>query len=179
MAGLGRKVFTRERATVADVQGYLMDQANMVFASASARDAAIPSAQATDGMVVFLKDQQVYEERINGAWRARPSNNAGTSGVLAGTAPPAGTYLREKTFFSSVVLNANGDGSVIYPVGAFANGVTAVEVQHVSQGGAPSNNLTFRAWNVGLASCNVRCYGPTGAVFGGTGVAAAGTIKGW
>lgn len=41
MAGAGRKIWTRERLTVADVQNYLMDQVVMRFASAAARGTAI------------------------------------------------------------------------------------------------------------------------------------------
>jgi hypothetical protein len=62
MAGLGRKVFTAgEVLTAANVQGYLMDQAVMVFASSAARSSAIPTP--TAGMVSYLSDTsalQVY-----------------------------------------------------------------------------------------------------------------------
>ena len=55
MAGLGRKIFTAgEVLTAGNVQGYLMDQAIMVFADDTARDTAIPSP--TDGMFVYLSD---------------------------------------------------------------------------------------------------------------------------
>jgi hypothetical protein len=68
MAGLGRKVFTRERATVSDVQGYLMDQSVMVFASAGARTTAIPSSQASEGMVTYLKDVDRLDFYNGSAW---------------------------------------------------------------------------------------------------------------
>lgn len=54
MAGLGRKLFTRQTLASADVQNYLMDQAVMRFASAAARAAAIPGP--TEGMVTYLDD---------------------------------------------------------------------------------------------------------------------------
>ena len=69
MAGAGRKIFTRERATVSDVQNFLMDQAVMVFPSASVRGTAIAAPSA--GMVSYLADTKVYSDYVNGAWRGR------------------------------------------------------------------------------------------------------------
>lgn len=66
MAGLGRKVFTRETLSSADVNGYLMDQVVMAFASAAARTAAIPAP--TDGMVTYLADVDRLDVYYNGAW---------------------------------------------------------------------------------------------------------------
>ena len=52
MAGLGRKTFSSgEVLTAANVQGYLMDQAVMVFAGTAARGSAIPTPSA--GMVAY------------------------------------------------------------------------------------------------------------------------------
>ena len=62
MAGLGRKVFeANEVLTAADVNGYLMDQAVMVFDDSTARNSAIGTP--TEGMVAYTKDNdslQVY-----------------------------------------------------------------------------------------------------------------------
>ena len=55
MAGLGRKVFSAgEVLTAANVNGYLMDQAVMVFDDATARSSAIGTP--TAGMVSYLVD---------------------------------------------------------------------------------------------------------------------------
>ncbi len=55
MAGLGKKTFTAGAVlTASDVNGYLMEQSVMVFASAAARSSAIPSPSA--GMVTYLTD---------------------------------------------------------------------------------------------------------------------------
>jgi hypothetical protein len=55
MAGLGRKVFSAgEVLAAADVNGYLMDQAVMVFDDSAARASAIPSP--SEGMLSYLKD---------------------------------------------------------------------------------------------------------------------------
>jgi hypothetical protein len=55
MAGLGRKVFSAgEVLAAADVNGYLMDQAVMVFVDSDARASAIPSP--SQGMLSYLTD---------------------------------------------------------------------------------------------------------------------------
>jgi hypothetical protein len=100
--------------------------------------------------------------------------NAGVSGVAGGSAPTTGAALKFKTQTASITLNANGDGTVIYPGGAFATGVLYVAATHYGPGATPpSNDLEFVPWNAGLTTCNVRCYQPSGAVFGGTGVVAS------
>lgn len=60
MAGLGRKVFTAgEVLEASEVNGYLMDQAVMVFANSAARTAAIASP--SEGMVTYLQDVNALE----------------------------------------------------------------------------------------------------------------------
>jgi hypothetical protein len=55
MAGQGKKTFTAgDTLTASQVNDYLMDQSVMRFASAAARNAAIPSP--TEGMVCYLDD---------------------------------------------------------------------------------------------------------------------------
>lgn len=75
MAGLGRKVFTRERATVSDVQGYLMDQTVMSFASVSARNAAIPAPW--NSARTFQTDTGTETVYFGGAWRKAGSRRNG------------------------------------------------------------------------------------------------------
>ena len=54
MAGLGFKTFADGDVLLAsEVQGYIQDQMIMVFANATARDAAITSP--AEGMFAFLK----------------------------------------------------------------------------------------------------------------------------
>ena len=58
MAGLGRKTFNSgDVLNAADVQGYLMDQAVMVFAGTAARGSAIPTPSA--GMVAYSTATQL------------------------------------------------------------------------------------------------------------------------
>lgn len=69
MAGLGRKTFTAgEVLTAANVQGYLMDQAVMVFAGTAARTSAV--ATATTGMVSVLTGASTLIDYYNGTgWK--------------------------------------------------------------------------------------------------------------
>lgn len=106
MAGLGRKIFTRERATVADVQGYLMDQTVMQFGSPSLRNSKIPTPD--NGMIAFLQDQRVLSAaKADRSWEvlAGPAFFATSGGGgTVGTSPtvpanpcrtpslPAGVY---------------------------------------------------------------------------------------
>lgn len=67
MSGLGRKVFTAgEVLTAANVQGYLQDQAVMVFAGTAARGSAIGTA--TEGMVTYLADSNEITVYDGSAW---------------------------------------------------------------------------------------------------------------
>lgn len=103
--------------------------------------------------------------------------NAGTTGAISGTAPAAGTAMKVKTHYASVVLNANGDGTITYPGGAFSSALLSLSVTHYSPSTAPSNNLEFVPWNSTLTSTSVRCYFGT-ATFGSTGVACSLTAIG-
>lgn len=91
MAGLGRKVFTAgEVLTAAAVQGFLMDQAVMVFASSAARSSAIPTPD--EGMFTFLKDTDQFQYWTGSAYEnVSVSISGGTAGqayVSNGTAAP-------------------------------------------------------------------------------------------
>lgn len=67
MAGLGRKVWApNDVLAAADVNGYLMDQSVMYFASAAARSAAIPTPDA--GMHTYRADGTVVEVYNGTAW---------------------------------------------------------------------------------------------------------------
>lgn len=69
MAGLGRKVFTAgEVLTAANVQGYLQDQAVMVFAGTAARGSALGTAVVSEGMVTYLTDLNEIDVYTGAAW---------------------------------------------------------------------------------------------------------------
>jgi len=69
MAGAGYRTFgAGEVLTAANVQTYLMDQAIPVFASSTARDAAITSP--SEGQHCFLKDTDAFQYYTGSAWVA-------------------------------------------------------------------------------------------------------------
>jgi len=69
MAGAGYRTFSAgEVLTAANVQTYLMDQAIPVFASSTARDAAITSP--SEGQFAFLKDTDAFQVYTGSAWVA-------------------------------------------------------------------------------------------------------------
>jgi len=81
MAGLGRKEFeANDVLTAADVQGYLMDQAVMVFDDSTARDSAIGTP--TEGMIAYLKDTDDLQKYTT-AWES-VSNPGDITAVTAG-----------------------------------------------------------------------------------------------
>ena len=72
MAGLGAKLFTAfSKLTAAQVNGYLMDQTIMRFASTAARDAAFGGAgepTLAEGMTCYLDDTNVVQSYNGSAW---------------------------------------------------------------------------------------------------------------
>ena len=70
MAGLGRKAFVAgEVLTAVNVQGYLMDQTVMVFASSAARSSAIGTA-VSEGMMSYLADTNEVTVYDGTAWQS-------------------------------------------------------------------------------------------------------------
>jgi hypothetical protein len=68
MAGLGKKTWNAlDVLTAADMNGYLMDQAVMKFASAAARSSAIGTGVSA-GMVSFRSDGTAWEGYNGSAW---------------------------------------------------------------------------------------------------------------
>jgi hypothetical protein len=87
MAGLGRKVFEAlDVLTAADVNGYFMDQAVMVFADSAARTAAIGTP--SQGMVAYLQDTSTLQ--VYGTAWADVSSPGDITAVTAGTALTGG-----------------------------------------------------------------------------------------
>lgn len=79
MAGLGYKIFTAgEVLTAANVNGYLMEQAIMVFADSAARGSAIGTP--TEGMATYLKDTNTLELYDGSSWFSADSEIPSQSG---------------------------------------------------------------------------------------------------
>lgn len=124
MAGKGRKIWTRETLSSADVQDYLMDQAVMTFPSAAARDVAIPAP--TEGMHCFLDDADLTQVFRAGAWGplgvATRVAQTGQVNSIAANRP-----LIVQAFTAVVTTNAGGNSSVAFPQ-AFPNGVLTIQL---------------------------------------------------
>ena len=76
MAGAGYRTFSAgEVLTAANVQTYFMDQAIPVFASSTARDAAITSP--AEGQHCFLKDTDAFQYYTGSAWIAAGGASVG------------------------------------------------------------------------------------------------------
>ena len=77
MAGLGRKVFSAgDVLTAAQVQGYLQDQAVMVFSGTAARATAISSP--SEGMFTYLTDTNALQYYDGSTWKAFTSGGGST-----------------------------------------------------------------------------------------------------
>jgi hypothetical protein len=79
VSGLGRKVFVAgEILQAAEVNGYLMDQAIMVFDNDGARGSAIPSP--TQGMFAYLKSDSTLYTYDGSNWLPFQSGGGGGAG---------------------------------------------------------------------------------------------------
>lgn len=89
--GLGRKVFTRERLTSADVNGYLMGQSVMSFPTTAVRDADLPLAQVEAGMVCYIEDlDRHYRGSADGGpWKVLAPKHWGSFSGNYSTLPTA------------------------------------------------------------------------------------------
>ena len=93
MAGAGRRTFVPgEVLTASNVNSYLMDQAVMVFANATARDVALGTAVVSRGMVSYLGNTNALSFYDGAAWRTLGSVSGlpvvagGTGGTTVATA---------------------------------------------------------------------------------------------
>lgn len=98
----GRKVFTREVLASADVQGFLMDQTVMRFATSNARSAAIPAP--VKNTLTILDTARLMERYDGSAWR-----------IHAGVPAFASLALRDAYF--AAPNNAPTQGSTCLCVG--------------------------------------------------------------
>ena len=113
-AGLGFKTFTSgEVLTAADTNGYLM-QGILVFASASARNAAITSPQ--EGQFCFLKDTNSTEYYDGAAWVSGVEGDI--SGVTAGTGISGGGTSGTVTVTNSMATAITTKGDLVPGTGS-------------------------------------------------------------
>jgi hypothetical protein len=182
MAGLGARLFPAfSKLTSAQVNGYLMDQTIMRFASTAARDAAFGgSGEPTlaEGMTCYLDDTNMLQSyngtawidiasstERNGLWRVSPTTVAGT-GVTLNT---NGTV----SFTGSSTVSLNGcftskytNYKIIIDSGTASSGGTEIRLRGRSAG---SDTLGSAYYFSGLGYTSV----------GGTSNVAANGGSGW
>jgi len=113
-AGLGFKTFVSgEVLTAADTNGYLM-QGILVFASASARNAAITSPQ--EGQYCYLKDTNSTEYYDGAAWVSGVEGDI--SGVTAGTGISGGGTSGTVTVTNSMATAITTKGDLVPGTGS-------------------------------------------------------------
>ena len=127
MAGLGRKTFVAgDVLTAAQVQGFLQDQAIMVFAGTSARGTGISSP--SEGMFAYLNDSNTLTFYDGAAWQTYPAsltNTVITNGTVNTSTFNGGTAFNfildapEENFASSATA---AGGTVTVDVGV--SGIT-------------------------------------------------------
>lgn len=124
MAGLGRKVFAAgEVLTAANVQGYLQDQAVMVFDDATDRSTVLGTAVA-EGMTTYLKDVNTVQVYDGTSWKVVTSDPTITSSTATAYTlqdTDAGQYLRF-TNAGTVTIAASTGFSAAQQVQIFADG---------------------------------------------------------
>ncbi len=138
MAGLGRKVFVAgDVLTAAQVQGFLQDQAIMVFANGTARDGAIPSP--SEGMFAYLNDSNSLTFYDSANWLTYPASLTNTlitngtvvsSTITGGTAtntvldaPEEEISINATSAAGTVQLNAQSAGVTYFTSNASGNWV--------------------------------------------------------
>jgi hypothetical protein len=119
MAGLGAKLFTAfSKLTAAQVNGYLMDQSIMRFASSAVRDAAfggVGEPTLAEGMTCYLDDTNVLQSYNGSAW-VTVINTDRPAGLELIASQTVGSAVSSVTF--SNAFNSNYDDyRIIYTNG--------------------------------------------------------------
>jgi hypothetical protein len=120
MAGLGRKTFTAgDILTAAQVQGYLQDQAIMVFAGTAARGTAIASP--SEGMFSYQTDTNSLTFYDGAVWSVYGIVSGGTALNVILDAPEETVTISATAAGGTVQLNMATSGVTYYTTNGTAN----------------------------------------------------------
>jgi hypothetical protein len=143
-AGLGFKTFnTGDVLSAADVNGYLM-QGVLVFADATARDAAITSPQ--EGQFAYTKDNNSLWYYTGSAWAASGATGD-IEGVTAGTGISGGGTSGTVTITNSMATAIDAKGDLVVGTGAdtFARLAVGTDNQRLVAASGEATGLKYIA----------------------------------
>jgi hypothetical protein len=141
MAGLGKKTWNAlDVLTAADMNGYLMDQAVMKFADATARSSALGTGVSA-GMVSFRSDGTAWEGYNGSAWQALVDTS--TFITASSTATLTNKTLSSPVFGGASLENAylTGTGFAGYTFDVTTNGA----VQYITANATANGTVNFRS----------------------------------
>ena len=140
MAGAGFKTFSAGQVlSASDVNTYLMQQTVLVFASATARDAAVPSP--SEGMIAYVKDVDQLQTYNGSAWLPRSYSQAtGTASTTTGV----------------IATNSSTTVTITFPSGRFA-------VAPILQAWSTSPRYICAPTTVAAGSATITVYNPSNA----------------
>lgn len=141
MAGLGKKTWNPlDVLTAADMNGYLMDQSVMKFASSTARSSALGTGVSA-GMVSFRADGTAWEGYNGSAWG--PLVDTSTFITASSTATLTNKTLSSPIFAGASLENATlvGTGFAGYTFDVTTNGA----VQYITANATANGTVNFRS----------------------------------